>query len=235
MAIPLDAAAAAMREAMRETVKRYSIWYLLQGILMVVAGVLALVYPLIASVAIVRLLGWILIITGVLHGIGLIGARQVPQFWLELLSVVLAIVVGLLLLRQPQAGLAVFSALLIVYFMVEGIAKVIFGADHQAIPELGLGLGERPHRHPTCSLSLGQFCHDFRMDARLYAWHLARLRGAALTSDGVARPRGRKSCLESLHWPRYMPSSDDPVSFSMSESSLHGTNAVHTSRRCSSV
>ena len=45
MAISLDAAAAALREAMRETVKRYSLWYLLQGILMVVAGVLALVYP----------------------------------------------------------------------------------------------------------------------------------------------------------------------------------------------
>jgi uncharacterized membrane protein HdeD (DUF308 family) len=137
MAIPLDAAAAAMREAMRETVKRYSIWYLLQGILLVVAGVLALVYPLIASVAIVRLLGWILIITGVLHGIGLIGARQAPQFWLELLSVILAIVVGLLLLRQPQAGLAVFGALLIVYFMVEGIAKVIFALTIRPFPNWG--------------------------------------------------------------------------------------------------
>ena len=42
--ISLEAAAAAMREAMRETVKRYSLWYLLQGILMVVAGILALVY-----------------------------------------------------------------------------------------------------------------------------------------------------------------------------------------------
>ncbi len=30
--IPLEAAAAAMREAMRDTVKRYSLWYLLQGI-----------------------------------------------------------------------------------------------------------------------------------------------------------------------------------------------------------
>ena len=137
MAISLDAAAAAMREAMRETVKRYSIWYLLQGILLVVAGVLALVYPLIASVAIVRLLGWILIITGVLHGIGLIGARQAPQFWLELLSVILGIVVGLLLLRQPQAGLAVFGALLIVYFMVEGIAKVIFALTIRPFPNWG--------------------------------------------------------------------------------------------------
>ena len=61
--IPLEAAAAAMREAMRDTVKRYSLWYLIQGILMVVAGILALVYPLVASVAIVYLLAWVLIIS----------------------------------------------------------------------------------------------------------------------------------------------------------------------------
>ena len=79
MAIPLDAAAAAMRE----TVKRYSIWYLLQGVLMVVAGVLALIYPLLASVAMVYLLAWVLIISGVLQAIGLIGARDVPHYWLE--------------------------------------------------------------------------------------------------------------------------------------------------------
>jgi uncharacterized membrane protein HdeD (DUF308 family) len=87
MAIPLDAAAAALRDAMRETVKRYSLWYLLQGILMIVAGVLALVYPLVASVAVIKLLGWILIISGILQGIGVIGARHVPHFWLELISV----------------------------------------------------------------------------------------------------------------------------------------------------
>jgi uncharacterized membrane protein HdeD (DUF308 family) len=57
MAIPLDAAAAVLREAMRDTVRRYSLWYLIQGVLLVVAGVLALVYPFIASVAIVFLLG----------------------------------------------------------------------------------------------------------------------------------------------------------------------------------
>jgi len=32
----LDAAAAAMRDTMRDTVRRYSLWYLVQGILMVV-------------------------------------------------------------------------------------------------------------------------------------------------------------------------------------------------------
>ena len=38
----LEAAAQAMREAMRETVKRHSLWYLVQGALMVLGGVLAL-------------------------------------------------------------------------------------------------------------------------------------------------------------------------------------------------
>jgi uncharacterized membrane protein HdeD (DUF308 family) len=123
--IPLEAAAAAMREAMRDTVKRYSLWYLLQGILMVVAGVLAVVYPL----------------SGIFQGIGLIGARQVPHFWLQLISVVLAIVVGLLLLRQPEAGLVVFSVLLIVYFMVEGMAKVIFALTIRPFPNWGWVLG----------------------------------------------------------------------------------------------
>ena len=135
--IPLEAAAAAMREAMRETVKRYSLWYLLQGILMVAAGVLALIYPVIASVGIVFLLAWILIVSGLVQGIGLIGARQVPHFWLQLISVVLSIVVGLLLFRQPEAGLLVFSALLIVYFMVEGMAKVIFALTIRPFPNWG--------------------------------------------------------------------------------------------------
>jgi uncharacterized membrane protein HdeD (DUF308 family) len=137
MAIPLDAAAAAMREAMRETVKKYSLWYLLQGVLMIVAGILALVYPLVASVAMVFLLGWILIISGVLQGIGLIGARDVPHYWLSLISAVLAIVIGLLLLRQPDSGLLVMTVLLIVYFMVEGISKVIFALTIRPFPNWG--------------------------------------------------------------------------------------------------
>ncbi|MDJ0513960.1 MAG: HdeD family acid-resistance protein [Methyloceanibacter sp.] len=137
MAIPVDAAAAALREAMRETVKRYSLWYLIQGVLLVVAGVLAIISPIIASVAIVFLLGWVLIISGVLQALGLIGASNVPHFWLQLISAVLAILIGILLLRSPESGLLVMTMLLIVYFMVEGIAKVIFALTIRPFPNWG--------------------------------------------------------------------------------------------------
>lgn len=141
MAISMDEAAAALREAMRETVKRYSLWYLIQGVLLVVAGVLALVYPFIASVTVVFLLAWILIASGVLQGIGLIGASNVPHYWLQLISAVLAILIGVILLSSPDSGLLIMTVLLIVYFMVEGIAKVIFALTIRPFPHWGWVLG----------------------------------------------------------------------------------------------
>jgi uncharacterized membrane protein HdeD (DUF308 family) len=134
MAMTLDEAAAVMREAMRETVRKYSVWYLLQGGLMVVAGVVALLYPFFASTAIVLMLGWLLIFAGIVQGIGLIGAGNVPHYWLQLISAVIAIVIGVLMLRQPDSGLMIITALLIVYFMVEGIAKVIFALTIRPFP-----------------------------------------------------------------------------------------------------
>ena len=57
MTMSVESAALAMREAMRETVRKYSLWYLIQGALMVLGGILALVYPIVSSVALVLFLG----------------------------------------------------------------------------------------------------------------------------------------------------------------------------------
>jgi uncharacterized membrane protein HdeD (DUF308 family) len=137
MSMSLEAAAQVMREAMRETVKRHSFWYLLQGSLMVLAGILALVYPALSSVAVVFFLGWLLIIVGVVQGISLIGARYVPHFWVQLVSVVLFVIVGVLFLRNPGESLLTLTLLLIVLFMVEGISKVIFALTIRPLANWG--------------------------------------------------------------------------------------------------
>jgi uncharacterized membrane protein HdeD (DUF308 family) len=101
MTMSVEAAAQALREATRETVRRYSTWYLIQGVLMVLAGIVALIYPFVSTVALVVVLGWLLILSGIVQGISLIGAQNVPNFWLQLVSVVLSIIVGVLFLRRP--------------------------------------------------------------------------------------------------------------------------------------
>jgi uncharacterized membrane protein HdeD (DUF308 family) len=137
MTMSLEAAAQVMRDAMRETIRRHSLWYLVQGGLMVLGGILALVYPVLSTAAVLLLLGWILIITGVIQGISLIGARSVPHFWLQLVSVVLSVIVGVLIIRHPAEGLLTITLLLIVFFMIEGISKVIFSLTIRPFPNWG--------------------------------------------------------------------------------------------------
>src|SRR3954447_27020187 len=119
MALSLDAAAEVFREAMRDTVKRYALWYLIQGVLLIAAGVLAIIYPIISSAAVIVLLGWLLIISGIVQGLSLIGARHVPHFWLQL--VILPVLIGCPFLRDPAQGLMTIALLPIVFFMMEGI------------------------------------------------------------------------------------------------------------------
>jgi uncharacterized membrane protein HdeD (DUF308 family) len=124
MTMSLDAAAQVMRDAMREKVRRHSLWYLVQGGVMILAGILALVYPVVSSFAAVFALGCLLIISGVAQSISLIDAREVPHF-------------GVLLIRHRGAGLLTLTLLLLVYFMVEGVSKVIFSLTIRPFPNWG--------------------------------------------------------------------------------------------------
>jgi uncharacterized membrane protein HdeD (DUF308 family) len=137
MAITLEEAAEAYRTELRQTVKRYSAWYLIQGVLLIATGVLALIFPIVSSKAVVLLLGWLLIVSGILQGISLIGTGRVPYFWLQLISVVLAVLIGSLFLRDPSQAMLTITVLLIVFFMIEGISKVVFALTIRPFPQWG--------------------------------------------------------------------------------------------------
>ena len=133
----LDEAAEVFREAVRDTVKRHSFWYLVQGVLLIAAGLLAIIYPLISAVSVIILLGWLLIVSGLVQAISLLGARQVPYFWLQLISVILGVLIGFLFLRDPTQGLVTITLLLIVFFMIEGMSKIVFALTIRPFPNWG--------------------------------------------------------------------------------------------------
>lgn len=179
MSMPLEAAAEILREAMRETVRRHSLWYLIQGALMILAGVLALIYPIVTSVAVITLLGWLLIVSGIVQGISLIGAFNVPNFWLQLVSVALSIVVGVLFLINPEGGLATVTALLIVFFVVEGISKVIFALTIRPFPNWGWVLG-------SGVLGIALAFIVFASLPNVALWLIGLLLGVQLIAEGAA-------------------------------------------------
>jgi uncharacterized membrane protein HdeD (DUF308 family) len=126
MAITVIQASGVLREAVRDTIRKRSMLFLIQGGIMVAAGVLALLFPLLAGTGLVILLGWLLILSGIVQAASLIGSTQVPYFWLQLVTVALELIVGFLLVSNPEAGVVAVTFLMLVLFLVGGMARVVF-------------------------------------------------------------------------------------------------------------
>jgi uncharacterized membrane protein HdeD (DUF308 family) len=135
MSITVNDASAVLRQAVRDTIRKRSLLFLIQGGVMVIAGVLALLFPALMSTGLIELLGWLLVVAGVFQSLSLIGATQVPYFWMQLVSVVLQLIVGYLLIAHPEAGVVSITLLMLVLFMVGGIARVVFALMIRPMPD----------------------------------------------------------------------------------------------------
>ena len=177
--ISVDQAARIMRDAMRDAIKRHSLWYMIQGVLLMITGIVALVFPLFSSVAVVLMLGWLLIISGILQGISLIGASNVPHFWLQLISVGLSFIIGLLFLTNPEGSLAALTLLLIVFFIIGGMARIVFALTIRPLPDWGWVLASG-----VIGVLLGVYL--FASLPLTAAWLLGLLFGIQLLTEGAA-------------------------------------------------
>ena len=105
--------------------------FLIEGIVLLVLGVLAVLVPVIATLAVTILLGWLFLVSGVVGLVSTFWMRHAPGFWWSLLSAVLGIVVGLLLLASPLGGALSLTLVLIAFFIIEGAASIMFALDHR--------------------------------------------------------------------------------------------------------
>jgi uncharacterized membrane protein HdeD (DUF308 family) len=175
----LEAAAMAFREATRAAIERHATWYLVQGALMVLAGIVALLYPVVSSVAVIILLGWLLIVSGAFQSISLIGTRHVPHFWLQLISVALSLIVGVLFVSRPGESLLSLTLLLVVFFMVGGISKIVMALTIRPFPNWGWVLASG-----VVGIVLSLLLWSMLPVAA--AWVLGVLIGIQLISEGAA-------------------------------------------------
>ncbi|HEY1362745.1 MAG TPA: HdeD family acid-resistance protein [Xanthobacteraceae bacterium] len=120
-----------LQRAVSQSLRRHWVLFLVEGIVLVVLGILAILVPPIATLTFTLVIGWILLISGVVGLITTFMARHAPGFWWALLSAVLGIVVGLILLARPVVGAVSITLLLIVFFIVEGVASIMYAIEHR--------------------------------------------------------------------------------------------------------
>ena len=105
--------------------------YLVEGIVLLILGMAAIIIPPLATLAVAIVIGWLFLISGVAGLITTFMMRHAPGFWWALLSAVLAIGAGVVLLAWPVSGAISLTLVLIVFFLVEGIATIMFALDHK--------------------------------------------------------------------------------------------------------
>jgi uncharacterized membrane protein HdeD (DUF308 family) len=104
---------------------------LIEGIILVALGAAAIIVPPIATLAVEIILAWLFFISGIVGLVMTFMMRHAPGFWWSLFSAVLAIAAGAVLIGWPVSGALSLTLILIAFFILEGIATIMYALEHK--------------------------------------------------------------------------------------------------------
>ena len=104
-----------MRAAMATSLSAHWRLFLVEGIVLFILGIAAVLIPPVATLAVAILIGWILLASGVVGLVSTFRMRGAPGFGWSLLSALVAIVAGVLLLARPLSGALSLTVVLTVF------------------------------------------------------------------------------------------------------------------------
>jgi uncharacterized membrane protein HdeD (DUF308 family) len=114
--------------------------FLAEGIFLIILGFTAILVPHFFTVAIVVSLGWILVFGGTFLIVRALLFFRMPGFGLWLFMGILQFVIGYLFLAQPLEGIMTLTALMTLFFALEGVAKISFALMMRPLAHWGFVL-----------------------------------------------------------------------------------------------
>jgi len=105
--------------------------FLIEGIILVILGALAILIPPLATLSVTIFLGWLFLISGVVGLVTTFQARQAPGVWWSLLSAAIGILAGIALIGWPVSGAVSLTLVAIVFVAVEGFATIMYALEHK--------------------------------------------------------------------------------------------------------
>jgi uncharacterized membrane protein HdeD (DUF308 family) len=120
-----------IQRAVGKALHAHWVLFLVEGVVLLVLGATAIVLPPLATLAFVIIIGWLLLVSGTVGLFTTFWMRHAPGFWWSLVSALLGIVVGIWLLAAPVSGALSLTLVLVAFFIVEGVASIMFALDHR--------------------------------------------------------------------------------------------------------
>jgi uncharacterized membrane protein HdeD (DUF308 family) len=100
-------------------------WSIAWGVLLIVIGILALLMPEVAALATVLTLAWLLALAGVVEIVHAIQTRHRGGFGWKLAAGIITLILGILILLFPVAGIATLALWIGAFIFAGGVVRVI--------------------------------------------------------------------------------------------------------------
>jgi uncharacterized membrane protein HdeD (DUF308 family) len=100
-------------------------WRVAWGVLLIIAGILAIVMPGVAALATALIFGWLLLFSGIFEIAYAVHTRAHAGFGWKLASGILTLVLGVAIVFLPVAGIASLALLVGAFLFAGGIARVV--------------------------------------------------------------------------------------------------------------
>jgi len=98
-------------------------WYIVWGVLLIAAGVLAVLMPVVAALATALVFGWLLVLGGVCEIIYAFHTRAQEHFGWKLVSGILTLVLGIAVVILPIAGAESLALLVGAFLLAGGVSR----------------------------------------------------------------------------------------------------------------
>lgn len=109
----------------REDIRKSLTWLIVGSILLLIAGVAAILMPVVTTLATTFFLGWVFLIVGIVRIVKAFQSKPIRGFWLSLLVGILYVIAGISILSNLLAGAITLTVLLGIIFIVEGIIEIV--------------------------------------------------------------------------------------------------------------
>ena len=105
--------------------------FLDEGTILLILGLAAIMVPMAATVAMEIVVGWLILVSGIVGLVTTFYMRPAPGFWWSLFSALIGTAAGIVLLRWPLSGALSLTLILTVFLVFEGIVTIMFALDHR--------------------------------------------------------------------------------------------------------
>ena len=107
-----------------EELRRGSNWFLVEGIVLLVIGMFALAYDVLATLASVVFFGWLLIIGGLMAAVHGFWRKAWAGFFLDLISGILYLAVGTMIVANPGASALALTLVIALFLVFGGLFRI---------------------------------------------------------------------------------------------------------------